>query len=91
MQVAKTLAIGLFTFLISSIIWADEMSNQMMMCELDGKEFLITVPMPDEWSEEKRKETCTNICNSMKLTNQMHIITSHQKKKLLKKQHRSGL
>ena len=48
MQVAKTLAIGLFTFLISSIIWADEMSNQMMMCELDGKEFLSTVPIPDE-------------------------------------------
>ena len=48
MQVAKTLTIRLFTLFISSIIWADEMSNQMMMCELDGKEFLITVPMPDE-------------------------------------------
>ena len=80
MQVAKTLAIGLSTLFISSNIWAYEMSNQMMMCEFDGKELLITVPMPDEWSKEKLEEACMSICNSIRLAGPIHVIRPVSKK-----------
>ena len=66
MTVAKTLALGLTVLFISSNILADEMSNQMMMCEFDGKEILITAPMPFDWSDEEKERACLEICNSMK-------------------------
>ena len=74
MTVAKTLALGLTVLFISSNILADEMSNQMMMCEFDGKEILITAPMPFDWSDEEKERACLEICNSMKLAGPARII-----------------
>lgn len=85
MKVAKTLALGLAVLFISSSISANEMSNQMMMCEFDEKEILITAPMPFDWSDEEKERACLEICNSMKLAGPARIIKPPTQKEKLKK------
>lgn len=84
MKVAKTLALGLAVLFISSSISANEMSNQMMMCEFDEKEILITAPMPFDWSDEEKERACLEICNSMKLAGPARIIKPPTQKEKLK-------
>lgn len=75
MKLAKTLAIGLTVLFISTTVWAEEFSNQMMMCEFEGSEILITVPMPDSWNDEEKENACMSICNSLKKAAPMKIIS----------------
>ena len=65
MKVAKSIILGLALTFISTNIFADEFSNQKMMCEFEGLEILITVPMPTSWTQEQKEKACESICNSL--------------------------
>jgi len=44
----------------------DIFSDKSMMCEFNNMEIVLTVPMPDSWSEELKDKTCLTICKSMR-------------------------
>ena len=58
MEKAKSIILGLVTLFTFSTVYADEFSNQKMMCVFDGKEILITAPMPANWTYAQREEAC---------------------------------
>lgn len=80
MKTAKTIILGLTLAFISTNALSDEMSNQKMMCEFDGKEILITAPMPDDWSQAQKEEACKSICESIRYAEPMIIIRKATKK-----------
>ena len=80
MKVAKSIILGLTLTFISTNIFADEFSNQKMMCEFEGLEILITVPMPTSWTKEQKEKACESICNSLQKAEPMVIIKPATKK-----------
>ena len=80
MKVAKSIILGLALTFISTNIFADEFSNQKMMCEFEGLEILITVPMPTSWTQEQKEKACESICNSLQKAEPMVIIKPATKK-----------
>lgn len=74
MKNAKSIILGLTLSFISINAMTDELSNQKMLCEFDGKEILIVAPMPDNWSHAQKEKACKSICESIKYAEPMIII-----------------
>lgn len=81
MEKAKSIILGLVTLFTFSTVYADEFSNQKMMCVFDGKEILITAPMPANWTHAQREEACKSICESIVYAEPMIIIKPASKDK----------